>query len=135
MSRGKAVGPSVLTTDGDAVQNPDEPTNLDFENQQLLAVAVTSSKKQIARKVAFSFLLHPKFQKVLDDDSAKWYTLYHDIAYSIWRPCSAASYGPRKRSDAGSMGGRDVHRRGGASDCLPKTQSKRNNHSYPNAPT
>jgi hypothetical protein len=26
------VGPSVLTTDGDAVQNPDEPTNLDFEN-------------------------------------------------------------------------------------------------------
>jgi hypothetical protein len=32
MSRGKAVGPSVLTTDGDAVQKLDEPTNLDFEN-------------------------------------------------------------------------------------------------------
>jgi hypothetical protein len=26
------VGPSVLTTDGDAVQKPDGPTNSDFEN-------------------------------------------------------------------------------------------------------
>jgi hypothetical protein len=26
------VGPNVLTTDGDAVQKPDEPMNLDFEN-------------------------------------------------------------------------------------------------------
>ena len=82
-----------------------------------------------------SFLLRPKFQKVLDHDSAKWYIMYHDIAYNIWSPGSASSHGPRKRGDAGCMGRGDVHCRGGTSDRLPQTQPKRNNHSYANAPT
>src|SRR6267154_6366587 len=70
----------------------------------------------------------------LDDDSVKWYILYHDIAYNIWSPCSASSHGPRKRGDAGCMGRGDVHCRGGTSDRLPQTQPKRNNPSYADAP-
>lgn len=31
-SKFEIVGPTVLTTDGDAVQKPEEPTNLNFED-------------------------------------------------------------------------------------------------------